>query len=344
LTSRAHLTLRALLYASSLGLLACGGSADELVVLHTADGYGYFDDCGCRADSTGGLAKRAWVVDSLRRELDAPILLVDAGDFSGGENAYGAALGHVMVDAMELMEYDAFTLGEWDFNQGPAYLREIIEENPIAWVHTNYDVVGLEDLGQETLVVEKGGRRIGLLGLFNPTILLNPAMRDSVVVEEDVVASTRRGIALLEAQGVDAIVVLSHLSYKGDRTLAQHVPGIDLIVSGHGGKTLNAPEEVVPGTWVIASGSLGQFLGRARMEFEATPEGESAVVRVEGELIGMDPAIPNDPRLDPLFAQYEEQSKSLMKRELESMQAPDASAPIDPRGDDESIRLENPQS
>ena len=337
-------TLRALLSLLTLVLLACGGSADELLVLHTADGYGYFDDCGCRADSTGGLAKRAWVVDSLRRESDTPILLVDAGDFSGGENAYGAALGRVMVDALELMEYDAFTLGEWDFNQGPTYLRAIIEENPIAWVHTNYDVVGLEDLGQETLVVEKGGRRIGLLGLFNPTILLNPAMQDSVVVEEDVVASTKRGIAELEEQGVDAIVVLSHLSYKGDRTLAQHVPGIDLIVSGHGGKTLNAPEEVVPGTWIIASGSLGQFLGRAGLEFGEGPEGEPVVAAVEGELIGMDPGLPNDPRLDPLFARYEEERKSLLKRELESMRAPDASPPIDQRGDDESIRLENPQS
>ncbi|MGH7567313.1 MAG: metallophosphoesterase, partial [Gemmatimonadota bacterium] len=284
----------------AVGALACGGGpADEVLVLHTADGYGYFDDCGCRADSTGGLAKRAWVVDSLRRESDRPILLVDAGDFSGGENAYGAALGRVMIDAMELMEYDAFTMGEWDFNQGPAYLRGIVSENPIAWVHTNYDVVGLEDLGTETLVVEKGGRRIGLLGLFNPTILLNPAMRDSVVVEQDIVASAKRGMAALEEQGVDAIVVLSHLSYKGDRALAQLVPGIDLIVSGHGGKTLEAPEQVVPGTWIMASGDLGRFLGRVELDFEEGPAGEPAVAGVEGGLIGMDPALPNDPRLDP---------------------------------------------
>jgi 2',3'-cyclic-nucleotide 2'-phosphodiesterase (5'-nucleotidase family) len=328
----------------TLALFACGGPADEVLVLHTADGYGYFDDCGCRADSTGGLAKRAWVVDSLRRESGRPILLVDSGDFTGGENAYGAALGRVMVDAMELMEYDAFTLGEWDFNQGPSYLREIVTGTPIAWVHTNYDVVGLEDLGSETLVVEKGGRRIGLLGLFNPTILLNPAMRDSVIVEADIVASATRGIAELEEQGVDAIVVLSHLSYKGDRALAQLVPGIDLIVSGHGGKTLEAPEQVVPGTWIMASGDLGRFLGRGELDFENGPEGESRVARVTGGLIGMDPSLPNDPRLDPLFARYEEEQKSLMSRELESMQPPDATLPVEPRGDEESIRLENPQS
>jgi 2',3'-cyclic-nucleotide 2'-phosphodiesterase (5'-nucleotidase family) len=284
------------------------------------------------------------VVDSLRRETDRPILLVDAGDFTGGESAYGAALGRVMVDAMELMEYDAFTLGEWDFNQGPAYVREIVAGNPIAWVHTNYGVAGLEDLGSETLVVERGGRRIGLLGLFNPTILLNPAMRDSVVVEEDILASAKRGVAKLEEQDVDAIVVLSHLSYKGDRALAQLVPGIDLIVSGHGGKTLKAPEEANPGTWIVASGDLGRFLGRSELEFGAGPEGRTEVVRVGGGLIGMDPSIPNDPRLDPLFAAYEEEQKSLMKEELESMQVPGASPPDESREVNESIRLESPQS
>ena len=296
-----------------LALVACGGASDEVLILHTADAYGYFDDCGCRADSTGG------------------------------ENAYGAALGRVMVDAMELMEYDAFTLGEWDFNQGPDYLREIVAGNPVAWVHTNYDVVGLEDLGSETLVVEKGGRRIGLLGLFNPTILLNPAMRDSVVVEEDIVASATRGVAELRERGVDAIVVLSHLSYKGDRALAQLVPGIDVIVSGHGGKTLQAPEQANPGTWIVASGDLGRFLGTTRVEFGEGEDGEAVVASVEGELIGMDPSIPNDPRLDPLFAAYEEEQKALMQRELESMQAPGAALPEE-SSEDGTIRLNGPQS
>jgi 2',3'-cyclic-nucleotide 2'-phosphodiesterase (5'-nucleotidase family) len=341
---RAIRAIHGILALCSFALGACGGgAADEVLVLHTADAYGYFDDCGCRADSTGGLAKRAWVVDSLRRESDGPILLVDSGDFTGGESAYGAALGRVMVEAMELMEYDAFTLGEWDFNQGPAYLRGIVTENPVAWVHTNYDVVGLEDLGSETLVLEKGGRRIGLLGLFNPTILLNPAMRDSVVVEPDIVASAKRGIAELRAQDVDAIVVLSHLSYKGDRALAQLVPGIDLIVSGHGGKTL-APEQVVPGTWIMASGDLGRFLGRAEIDFAEGQDGGTEVTGIEGGLIGMDPSIPNDPRLDPLFARYEEEQKALMRRELESMRGPETILPVEPQGDDESIRLENPQS
>lgn len=335
--------IRGVALVGLLALVACGGASEEVLILHTADAYGYFDDCGCRADSTGGLAKRAWVVDSLRRESDRPILLVDSGDFTGGESAYGAALGRVMVDAMELMEYDAFTLGEWDFNQGPAYVREIVEDNPVPWVHTNYDVVGLEDLGSETLVVEKGGRRIGLLGLFNPTILLNAAMRDSVVVEEDIVASATRGVAELRKQGVDAIVVLSHLSYKGDRALAQLVPGIDVIVSGHGGKTLQAPEQANPGTWIVASGDLGRFLGATRVEFGEGDDGEAVVASVEGRLIGMDPSIPNDPRLDPLFAAYEEEQKALMQRELESMQVPRPVLPEE-SGEDGTIRLNSPQS
>lgn len=303
------------------------GPADTLLVLHTANAYGYFDTCGCRADSTGGLAKRAWVIDSLRREDEAPILLVDAGDFTGGDNAYGAALGRVLVDAMALMEYDAFTLGEWDLNQGVAYVRDVVAGHSMAWVHTNYDIVGLEDLGHRTLVVEKGGRRIGLLGLFNPTILLNPAMRDSVVVH-DIVESTTQGVAALRAQHVDAIVVLSHLSYKGDRALAQLVDGIDLIVSGHGGKSLTGVEQAAPETWVAASGDLGRFLGRVELAFgDPAPDG-TAVAEATGGLIVMVPSLPNDPRLDPLFAQYEEERAALRQRELDARRPATAPPPV----------------
>lgn len=331
---------RVITVAVALAGAACGRPAGEILVLHTADAYGYFDTCGCRADSTGGLAKRAWVVDSLRRSTDTPILLVDAGDFTGGDNAHGAALGHVMVEAMELMQYDAYTFGEWDLNQGTAYVREVVTGSPIAWVHTNYEIVGLEDLGQKTLVIERGGRRIGLIGLFNPTILLNPTMRDSVVVEGDIVESTRRAVASLEEQAVDAVVALSHLSYKGDRALAAYVDGIDLIVSGHGGKVLTSPERAAPGAWIVASGDLGRYLGRSTIEFEG---GESAAVRdVTGGLIAMVPSLPNDPRLEPVFARYEEERERLLRRELDARRPPDGGA--EAAGDPEAVQQRAPRS
>ncbi|HUP20337.1 MAG TPA: hypothetical protein VM778_10340 [Gemmatimonadota bacterium] len=292
--------------AAALLAGACASpTADEILVLQTANVYGYTEDCGCRYDSTGGLAKRAWVVDSLRQSRGEPVLLVDAGDFSGGETYYGSALGRVQIEAMRMMGYDAYTLGEWDLNHGPSYVRELVETAPeVAWVHTNYEVVGLEDLGHETLVVEKGGRRIGILGLFNPTILLNPGMGDSVRVEEDIVGAARRGVAVLQAEGVDAIVVLSHLSYKGDLALAELVDGIDLIVSGHGGRSLAAPEKAAIGTWVMAPGDLGRFLGVAAMRFEGEPPEVSGMT---GDLIVMVPSIPNDAAVDSLVAAYEEE-------------------------------------
>lgn len=302
-------------------LSACqGGATDELVILHTGDSYGYFDTCGCRSDSTGGLAKRAWVIDSLRRSSDEPIFVFDTGDFSGGENEYGAEMGRTLVEAMDLMEYDAFTLGEWDLNHGPAFLRSIIDPSRMSWVHTNYDVVGLEDLGRRSLVVERGGRRIGVIGLYNPTILLEASMRDSVVVE-DIVESARRAVDDLRGEDVDLVVALSHLSYKGSRALAELVPGIDLILSGHGGKSLSAPEQVMPETWVAAAGDLGRWVARTRVELGDEP---AQVTAVEGDLIVMLPALPNDPRLDPLFERYEERRQALLQKE--SQRAPSRSA------------------
>lgn len=306
-----------------LALIACGGgAADEIVILHTGDAYGYFDTCGCRSDSTGGLAKRAWVIDSLRRSSDEPILVFDTGDFSGGANEYGAEMGRTLIEAMDLMRYDAFTLGEWDLNHGPTFLRSIIEETSMSWVHTNYDVVGLEDLGQRSIVLERGGRRVGVIGLYNPTILLEGSQRDSVVVE-DIVESARRAVDDLRARDVDLVVALSHLSYKGSRTLAELVPGIDVILSGHGGKSLPEPEAVLPETWVAAAGDLGRWVARTRVELGDDP---ARVDAVEGDLIVMMPALPNDPRLDPLFARYEARRQELLQRDMERAAAARQSA------------------
>jgi 2',3'-cyclic-nucleotide 2'-phosphodiesterase (5'-nucleotidase family) len=312
------------------GPLACGGGpADEIVILHTGDAYGYFDTCGCRSDSTGGLAKRAWVIDSLRRSTAAPILVFDTGDFSGGENEVGAEMGRTMVEAMQLMAYDAVTFGEWDLNHGPAFLRSILETTDAQWVHTNYDVVGLEDLGHRTLVLDRDGRRIGVIGLYNPTILLAGAMRDSMVVE-DIVESARRAVEELRSQDVDLVVALSHLSYKGSRALAEFVPGIDLILSGHGGKTLTSPEEVTPETWIASAGDLGRWIARTRVELGGEPVGVEAV---EGDLIVMVPSLPNDPRLDPVFARYEERREQIVQREMQRAAAARNAAPrpSDPR-------------
>lgn len=304
--------------AAATIVAGCGERPSEAVaVYHTGDSYGYFDTCGCRSDSTGGLAKRAWVVDSLRRQEDLPFLLVDAGNFSGGGNEYGAALGRTTIEAMELMGYDALTLGDWDLNHGPGYLREVLEDSSIQWVHTNYDVVGLEELGHETLVVERGGRRIGLLGLFNPTILLDAPIRDSVRVDEDLVGVTAAAVADLRAQGVDAVVALSHLSHKANRALADHVSGIDLIVSGHGGVSLVEPERVTPETWLAAAGDLGRFLGETVLRFEGDGE-QARVADVEGSLVVMEPDLPNDPRLEPLFARYDAWRRDQGRAELEA--------------------------
>lgn len=270
------------------------------------------------ADSTGGLAKRAWIVDSLRQSTDAPILLVETGDFTGGENAYGAALGRVMMDAMEVMGYDAYTLGEWDLNQGMGYVRSIVTESPVAWVHTNYEIAGLEDEGHRTLVLEKSGRRIGIIGLLNPTIQLNPVIRDSITVDEDIVGVTQRAVNELRGEGVDAVVVVSHLGYRGDRALAGLVSGIDLIASGHGGKSLTQAEAAAPGTWVVAAGDLGRFLGHARLALEEQEEGPAVVREASGGIIPLVPSIPDDTRLLPLFEAYEQERQALMRRELDA--------------------------
>ncbi|MFP4348482.1 MAG: bifunctional metallophosphatase/5'-nucleotidase [Desulfococcaceae bacterium] len=81
-------------------------------------------------------------------------------------------------------------------------------------------------------VREIDGTKIGIVGLTLPdTAVISSPGED--VVFEDAAATARDMVEILEADGINKIIFLTHLGYERDLDLAQSVEGIDLIVGGH---------------------------------------------------------------------------------------------------------------
>ncbi len=66
----------------------------------------------------------------------------------------------------------------------------------------------------------------------------------------------------------DALVVLSHVGLSLDRTLAQRVPRIDLILGGHSHDTLYEPE-TVNGVPIVHAGPYARYVSRTELEYDA---------------------------------------------------------------------------
>ena len=204
--------------AASTG--ACGGSALE------------------EGNCFGGAARLASAIRKRREaiaETGVPVLTLDAGDQSQGTLFYTTFGGKAEVEMMNMIGFDAMTLGNHEFNRGPDSLAEMLATAQFPIVSGNTHVEAghpLAELVRDHLVIERAGVRIGILGVTTPdTVFLSSP--GEVVSFADPVEHLREAAARLKRMGVDNIIVLSHLGFVQDQALAASVDGISLIVGGH---------------------------------------------------------------------------------------------------------------
>ena len=92
----------------------------ELTILHTNDTHSCVSPLNPNLADTmianrGGFIRRAEMVRQERAKCPG-LLLLDSGDFSQGSPYYNIYKGEVEVGLMNLMEYDAATIGNHEFD------------------------------------------------------------------------------------------------------------------------------------------------------------------------------------------------------------------------------------
>ena len=273
----------------------------SFTILHTNDMHSNFIGMAPSADyspltvnddkTTGGYARIAAVLATRRkaRESEGPVLILDAGDYSMG-TPFAAASREIggELQVMAHMGYDATTFGNHDFDLGPDGLAKAIgvasQAGRIpAVISSNTDfsaddpaLDGVRQLSKaglirRYLVIERGGMRFGLFGVLGKEaqIYTNGA---GAVKFPDPVESAREVVKVLcETEKVDVVIALSHggvakgkdgeYSTGDDVTLAQAVPGIDVVIGGHSHTELKEAIIVNGRTPVVQTGKEGKNVG-----------------------------------------------------------------------------------
>ena len=67
-------------------LLGCGSSARDVSILVSGDTAGWITPCECAANQSGGLARRATVIQEIAKHDE--VVLLDAGGSATGTNEY----------------------------------------------------------------------------------------------------------------------------------------------------------------------------------------------------------------------------------------------------------------
>lgn len=314
--------LLALLVAVLPSPVMAQGGTYALTILHTNDTHSrieQFDSSGTSCDPGetcyGGVARRNYMINTIRKE-GGNLLLVDAGDAFQGSLYFNKFQGLAELHFMNHLGYQAMAVGNHEFDLGPGPLGHFARYANFPVLSANLDVSkepALTGLIQPYTVVTIGGEKIGLIGLTTEEVTVISNIGPTVKVL-DPIAAARNAVAALQGQGVNKIVVLSHLGYDMDNLLATSVAGLDVIVGGHSHTLLGTmsgaagpyPNPLIgPGgepVLVVQDGEWGKYLGRLNVTFDAS----GRLTAYSGAPILLDASVPQDSQvldmINTLFA------------------------------------------
>jgi 2',3'-cyclic-nucleotide 2'-phosphodiesterase (5'-nucleotidase family) len=246
-------------------------SVESILILHTNDFHGAVEPQGVEGDGAtsdrGGLVNLVSLIEQIRSDDPERTLLLDAGDAFQGTYVSNSTYGSVVMAALNIASYDAWALGNHEFDWGQDPLRARIAQAKFPTLAANLlDARTGEtwDAVEPYTIVPVGRARVAILGLTYPD---TPAINKAANVEGleflEAEETVRRYLPELEEQA-DLIVVLSHLGYDGDKALARAMDGLDVIVGGHSHTFLERPQ-VINGTIIVQAGAKGEVLGRLEL-------------------------------------------------------------------------------
>ena len=287
----------ALVASGGLALGGCSLNRDKhITILHTNDVHSHIDPFPAdhsRNPNMGGVARRAALVEAIRRE-NPNTLLLDAGDIFQGTPYFNFYGGELEFRLMSKMGYDVATIGNHDFDNG---IEGLLAQMPYAdfqLISANYDFKNtvMDGYVKPYTIKSFDGIKVGIFGLgislnglVLPELYKETAYLDPVEIAQDM------SRVLKEEEGCQLIIALSHLGHEyrnpripSDVLLAAKTENIDLIIGGHTHTFLERPiirpnrrdQKVL----INQVGCYGLYLGRIDFYFDSNSQKSSTGVSI----------------------------------------------------------------
>lgn len=283
--------------AALLAAIAAGSAgADErrITIVHTNDLHSYLQGFAPEGDYTplvagddatvGGIARIASLIRGVRAERPNPVLAIDAGDYLMGSLFHMVSREEaVELRLMKSIGYDAVGIGNHEFDLLSDGLARILSaayaRGGLPLVVFSSAVFDPKDPADDTLqqafdrglvkpsaVIDAGGLKVGLFAVIGRDAA-EVAPFASPVSFRPAADVAKEMVGFLRGQEkVDLVVCISHAGLADDpaksedELLAQAVPGIDVIISGHTHTKIEAPR-VVNGTIIVQAWAYGRQVG-----------------------------------------------------------------------------------
>jgi 5'-nucleotidase len=197
--------------------------------------------------SFGGFPQLVTAFHELAEGADN-VLKLHAGDAMTGDLYFTLFAGEADADLMDQVCFDAFEAGNHEFDAGDIGLKRFLDflskrtwncRTPALGANVNF-TVGESPLAQFTqhdylqphIEVERGGRRIGIVGIEVAGKTKGSSSPNAGTTFANEALTAQQQIDKLRAGGVDIIILLTHIGYLADVEMARSLSGVDVIVGG----------------------------------------------------------------------------------------------------------------
>ncbi len=232
---------------------AAEGKPLSLSVLHINDHHSRLDPESIKLNLTTAAGKREPIdveyggfarVTAAFKALSAAspnVLKIHAGDAVTGDLYFNLNDGRADADMMNTVCFDTFTLGNHEFDNADAGLRKFLGFLQNGACKTQVLSANVKFASTSALaggpvkasaVVERDGQKIGIVGLTIADKTKNSSRPDAGTTFEIEAVAAQAEIDRLRAQGIDKIVIASHVGYTGELAMARQLRGVDVIVGG----------------------------------------------------------------------------------------------------------------
>ncbi|SFM19239.1 LPXTG-motif cell wall anchor domain-containing protein [Gracilibacillus orientalis] len=272
-----------------------------------------------------------------REQENENTLLVHAGDMIGGSSPISGLLqDEPTVEIMNEMGFDVGTVGNHEFDEGLAELKRMVDggDHPEGlgtegYEGMNFDVLCAnciqEDTGETYLppyaIQEVDGVEIGFIGV-NTQETMNMVMPSSLenVAFTDETEAVNDATEELQAQGVEAIIVLAHMPATESESsatgaaadMANNVDdAVDIIFAAHNHQVVDT---VVDNKLIIQASEYGKAFADVDIQIDRETndiiDAESEVVFVKQDDYEAEPAV------ESILNKYESEIESIVNEEI----------------------------
>lgn len=306
-------SLAPLVTATILGMLAllscttpekkepAAGQTQIIRILHIADTHSqldthweYLPEDPEHLHRMGGYARLKTALTDLENSAPGPVFLADGGDTFQGSAISAWTKGEAVVGPLNALNLDVGIPGNWEVVYGPEALKKLSSEVNYKYIAYNFEDTNTgKNLFPAYAIIEKQGVRVAFFGITDPTTSERQPPAEVKGLDTTHMDGLRKLIQeVKEKEHPNLVVLVSHQGLAPSVKLAEDIPELDILLSGHTHER-TYKQFKVGHTVIVEPGSMGSFISQLDVKLQngSLVDSHFELVKVDAQKYAEDPTV-----------------------------------------------------